>query len=242
MTTTEVAAIVHGLPVTIVHKDIKHLHLAVYPPDGRVRIAVPEGVSDQAVHATIAARLPWIRHQQASFQRQERETVREMVSGETHWFNGRRFRLRIAETRAKPTVTLAGGDVMELQVSPGATAEDRRALLDRWYRERLREQVPALLDRWAGVVGVERPDWRVRHMRTRWGSCRTGSRRIWVNLELAKKPRRHLEYIVVHELIHLAIRHHDAAFQARLDQLMPHWQQLRSELGALPLGHERWPD
>ena len=240
--TSEGSTTISGISVSVVRKDIKHLHLAVYPPDGRVRIAVPEGVTDKAVHAAVASRLPWIRRQQSSFPRQEREPARDLVSGETHWHDGRRYRLRVIETTGRPQVRLASSQTMELAVRPGASAEYRVALLDRWYRDRLREAIPALLDKWVGVVGVERPDWRIRRMRTRWGSCRTMSKRIWLNVELAKKPRQHLEYIVVHELVHLAIRRHRADFQARLDAVMPHWRLMRSELGALPLGHETWPD
>lgn len=240
--TTETSTTVSGIQVSVVRKDIKHVHLAVYPPEGRVRIAAPEGITDKAIHAAVASRLPWIRRQQATFRRQERETSREMVAGETHWYDGRRYRLRIVERAGRPKVRIAGGQIMELLVRPGATTEDRAALLDRWYRARLRDQIPSLLDRWVPIMGIERPDWRIRRMRTRWGSCRTASKRIWLNVELAKKPRAHLEYIVVHELLHLAIRRHSAEFQARLGALMPHWQLLRSELGALPLGDERWPD
>jgi hypothetical protein len=226
----------------VVRKDIKHVHLAVYPPDGGVRIAVPEATSDDVVHAAIASRLPWIRRQQASFRRQERESRREMVNGETHWFDGWRYRLRIVETKRRQGVKLAGGQKMELLVRPGATAAQREAILDRWYRAQLKAQVPALLDKWVPLVGVERPDWRIRHMRTRWGTCRRESDRIWLNIELAKKPRRHLEYIVVHELLHLVVRRHSAEFTRRLDALLPHWRLMRDELGDLPLGHERWPD
>ena len=240
--TTESTTTVSGIPVAVVRKDIKHVHLAVYPPEGRVRIAAPEGITDKAIHAAVASRLPWIRRQQASFRRQERETSREMVGGETHWYAGRRYRLRITERGGRPKVHIAGGQVMELVVPPGATTNERAALLDRWYRARIREEVPGLLDKWVPIVGVERPDWRIRRMRTRWGSCRTESNRIWLNVELAKKPKAHLEYIVVHELLHLAIRRHSSAFQARLSELLPHWQLMRSELGALPLGDERWPD
>lgn len=233
---------VAGIPVAVVRKDIKHLHVAVYPPDGRVRIAVPEATSDEVVHAAIASRLPWIRRQQKGFRRQERESPRELVNGETHWFDGRRYRLRIVETRGRQGVRRVGNQTLELRVRPGASRDQREAVLERWYRDELKGQVPAMLDKWVPLVGVDRPDWRVRHMKTRWGSGRSGSRRIWLNTELAKKPRRHLEYIVVHELVHLEVRRHSADFIRRLDALLPHWRQTRDELGALPLGHERWPD
>ena len=242
MTTTETATRVGGIAVAVVRKDIKNLHLAVYPPDGRVRIAVPEALSDAAIHTAVATRLAWIRRKQASFQRQARETARDMVNGETHWFDGRRYRLQVTESPGRPLVRLTRGRHLELRVRPGGSQADRARLLDRWYRAHLAAVVPAMLDEWAPRVGIARPDWRMRHMKTRWGSCRPESGRIWLNVELAKKLRTHLEYIAVHELLHLKIRHHDRAFQARMDELLPHWRLMRSELGALPLGHEHWPD
>jgi predicted metal-dependent hydrolase len=240
--TTEQVEVVRGIVVTVVRKKIKNLHLSVYPPDGRVRIAGPDALSDAAIHAAVASRLPWIRRQQASFRDQERETAREMVGGETHWYEGRRYRLRVVESSGRPRVCLAHGRVMELHVRPGATTDQKANLLDRWYRARLSEVVPNLIEKWAPRVGVAKPEWRTRHLKTRWGSCRPQTGRVWLNVELAKKARSHLEYVTVHELVHLRLRHHDRAFEARMDELLPHWRLLRSELGALPLGKERWPD
>jgi predicted metal-dependent hydrolase len=232
---------VRGIPVEIVRKAIKHVHLAVYPPDGRVRIAVPLNVSDSLVHAALATRIDWIRRQQATFKARERETAREFVSGETHWFEGRRYRLRIREG-PRSGVRVRPGNVLELTSPPNSDRRRRAAVLDNWYRARLRERVPGMIEEWAPVVGVQVGDWRLRRMKTRWGSARATSGRIWLNVELAKKPRAHLEYVVVHELLHLAVRRHSYEFTRQLDALLPHWRLVRDELGALPLGHESWPD
>lgn len=242
MTTETSVATVRGVRVAVVRKEIKNLHLGVYPPDGRVRIAVPIAVSDTAVRAAIAGKLPWIRRQQASFGRQARETVREMVSGESHWYQGRRYRLRVIGTPGRPPLVLVNRSTMELRCPPDATTQYRAAVLELWYRDRLRGLVPPLLDIWSPIAGVDVPDWRIKKMRTKWGSCSEKSNRIWLNVELAKKPRRCLEYIVVHELVHLVERHHNRHFQALLDRLLPHWQFVRAELGSLPLAHHSWPD
>jgi hypothetical protein len=165
-----------------------------------------------------------------------------MVSGESHWYLGRRYRLRVVEAPGRPSITIVNHSTMELRCLPGTTAERRSASLERWYRRRLREIVPPMLETWAPVLGVEVSDWRIRKMKTKWGSCRATERRIWMNVELAKKPRRCLEYIVVHELAHLIERRHNGRFQSLLDRSLPRWQLLRAELGTLPLAHDIWPD
>jgi len=234
------AALTFETQVSVVRKEIKNLHLGVYPPDGHVRIAVPLAVSDDAVRAAIAGRLPWIRRQQASFERQARESPREMVNGESHWYLGRRFLLRVAEAPGRSGVKLLNRSTMELRCRPGADTRERAAVLERWYRGRLREFAGPMLDAFALVVGVEVADWRIKRMKTKWGSCNATDRRIWLNLELAKKPAPCVEYIVVHELAHLVERHHDRRFQSLLDEHLPRWRFLRAELGVLPLADDSW--
>jgi predicted metal-dependent hydrolase len=240
MTTDTQVTTVHGLRVSVVRKEIKNLHLGVYPPDGHVRIAVPLTVSDTAVHAAIAGKLPWIRRQRASFERQARESRREMVNGESHWYLGRRYRLHVAETTGRPGVKLLSRSTMELHCRPGADTRERAAVLERWYRRRLRELATPMLKAWAPVLGVEVADWRIKRMKTKWGSCNARARRIWLNLELAKKPTPCVEYVVVHELAHLVERHHDRRFQALLEEHLPRWRFLRAELGVLPLADDIW--
>ena len=242
MTTETSIATVQGVRVAVVRKPIKNLHLGVYPPDGRVRLAVPIGLSDNAARAAVAGRLPWIRRQQSRFKEQARESARDMVSGESLWFEGRRYRLRVVESPGRSGVAIRNRTTIELRCPPGSTRDERVAILERWYRARLRKSVPAVLERWAPTLGVDVSDWRIRRMKTKWGSCSESARRIWINTELAKKPPRCLEYVLVHEVLHLAVRRHGRDFQGKLDQLLPHWRLTRAELGALPLGHEHWPD
>lgn len=240
MTTETRHFTVSGITVEMVRKDIKNLHLGVYPPQGRVRVAVPLVISDEAVRLAVIDKLGWIRRQQAKFAAQPRQSQREMVNGESHYFLGQRYRLRVHEHDAPPRVAVRGIASLDLYIRPGADARQREAVLLRWYRDQLKALIPPLLDKWQSTLGVEVADWGVKKMKTKWGCCNPASRRVWFNLELAKKPVSCLEYIVVHELAHLLERHHNARFTALLDTHLPHWRHYQERLSALPLGHEDW--
>ena len=227
---------IRELRVQVVRKDIKNLHLGVYPPEGRVRVAAPLLVSDDAVRLAVIDKLTWIRRQQAQFAAQPRQSEREMVSGESHYFLGRRYRLRVHEQDAPARVALRGVASLDLFVRPGTAADQRRAVLERWYRAQLKALIAPLLTQWQPLLGVQAAAWGVKKMKTQWGSCNPATRRLWLNLELAKKPQQCLEYVVVHELAHLLERLHNARFVALLDQHLPQWQQARQLLNALPLG------
>jgi len=229
-----------GIPVHVVRKDIKNLHVGVYPPTGRVRIAAPLQLDDDAVRLALVSRLGWIRRQQASFQQQERQSARELVTGESHYYGGRRYRLDVIEDDGRPGVRLASNRTIQLQVRPGMDRDQRLAVLQKWYRNQLYEQIPALRGKWESVVGVTASDVRVRRMKTRWGSCNEQTGRIWLNLELIKKPPICLEYLVVHELVHLLERHHNERFAMLMDSAMPSWRQHRDALNRAPLAHEEW--
>lgn len=231
---------VSGLAVQVVRKDIKNLHLGVYPPAGRVRVAAPLRVGNDAVRLAVIGKLGWIRKQQARFAAQPRQTERQMVSGESHYFLGRRYRLRVVEGGGPSRVVLRNRTTLELQVRTGSDARRRDRVLRKWYRERLRGLVPPLLAKWDSLLGVHASAWGIKKMKTKWGSCNVDSRRIWLNLELAKKPVRCLEYLVVHELAHLIERLHDGRFVAILDRHLPHWRRCREELNSEPLPHETW--
>ncbi len=232
--------IVNSIQVDVVRKDIKNLHLGVYPPHGRVRVAAPLTVSDDAVRLAVVGKLGWIKRQQAKFAAQPRQSRREMVSGESHYFLGQRYRLRIIEHPGAGRVLLLNKATLELHVRPKTTAEQREQVLQQWYREQLKQLIPPLLEKWQPVLGVESADWGVKKMKTKWGACNIKARRIWLNLELAKKPVPCLEYIVVHELMHLLERRHNERFMALMDQHLPNWRVYRDELNQAPLGHERW--
>lgn len=231
---------VSGIRVSVVRKAIKNLHLGVYPPLGRVRVAAPLAVSDAAVRVAVIGKLRWIKRQQASFEHQARQSRREMVSGESHYYLGRRYRLQVVETAGTPGVELRGHRALVLRVRPGWTAKDREQLLLRWYRDRLRELAPRLLGKWQGELGVKVREWGIKRMKTKWGSCNAEAGRIWLNLELIKKPPACLEYVVAHELTHLVARNHDEHFLALMNNHMPTWRRSRAELNAAPLAKEEW--
>ena len=231
---------VSGLSVEIVRKAIKNLHLGVYPPNGRVRVAAPIAVSDDAVRLAVIGKLGWIKRQQAKFAVQPRQTKREMVSGESHYFLGRRYRLRVIEHDGPGRVVLRNRVTLELHVPRKSGAQGRERVLQRWYRERLRELVPSLLLKWEAILGVQAASWGIKRMKTKWGGCTVGARRIWLNLELAKKPVQCLEYLIVHELAHLIERHHNDRFVSLMDRHLPHWRLHRQELNSAPLGHDSW--
>lgn len=231
---------VSGIQVEVVRKDIKNLHLGVYPPHGRVRAAVPLVIDDEAVRLAVIDKLAWIKRQIANFAGQPRQSEREMVSGESHYFLGKRYRLRVREHAAPPSVAVSGVSCLDLVVRPGSDTSQRAAILLRWYREQLRTLIPPLLEKWQPVLDVQIAAWGIKKMKTKWGSCNPVSGRVWFNLELAKKPLPCLEYIVVHELLHLRERHHNERFALLLDTHFPMWRQNRDILNSAPLGHEAW--
>jgi predicted metal-dependent hydrolase len=231
---------VNGLPVEIVRKDIKNLHLGVYPPHGRVRVAAPVRVSDNAVRLAVIGKLGWIKRQRARFEDQARQSEREMVSGETHYFLGQRYRLRVVNHNGPGKVLVRNGATIELRVRPGLSAAQRERVLQQWYRRQLKELVPPLLQKWQGALDIQVREWAVKKMKTKWGACNRDARRIWLNLELSKKPAQCLDYIIVHELVHLLERHHSDAFAALMNRFLPHWRSLRSQLNAAPLAHATW--
>jgi hypothetical protein len=231
---------VGGIPVEVVRKKIKHLHVGVYPPGGRVRVAAPTRLNDEAVRLAVVSRLGWIHRKRKAFEEQDRQSQREMVTGESHYFQGRRYLLDVIEGAGRPSVRLTGQTTLALRVRPGNDRQAREMVLQKWYRRQLRDQIPPLVAKWEPEVGVTVTEVRIKRMRTLWGSCNAEARRVWLNLELAKKPAACLEYILVHEMLHILMRHHDEAFRERLDSLMPLWRHHRDELNRAPLAHEDW--
>ena len=231
---------VAGIPIEVVRKDIKNLHVGVYPPIGRVRVAAPLRFDDDALRMAVISRLPWIRRQQAEYRHQDRQSQREFVSGESHYFEGRRYRLDVLEHDGPPAVRLPNRVTMELRVRPGTGREKREEILERWYRQQLRARVPALLEKWEPKLGAQACEVRIKKMKTRWGTCNSEVGRIWLNLELAKKPPVCTEYIVVHELVHLVERSHNGRFRNLMDRALPQWSLHRDQLNQAPLAHADW--
>jgi predicted metal-dependent hydrolase len=232
--------IVSGIDVEVVRKPIKNLHLGVYPPAGRVRVAAPPTVSDDAVRLAVIGKLGWIRRQREKFVAQPRQSEREMVSGESHYFLGRRYRLRVIPHDGAGTVVIRNRAILEMHARAELDAAGRERLLHRWYRERLRELAQPLVAKWEVIRSVKAAGVGIKKMKTKWGTCTVEARRIWLNLELAKKPPLCLEYLIVHELSHLIERHHNDRFISLMDRHLPNWRQHRQELNAAPLAHENW--
>jgi predicted metal-dependent hydrolase len=232
--------IVGGIPVQVVRKPIKNLHLSVYPPNGHVRATVPLHVTNDNVRLAVISRLRWIKKQQASFQSQPRQSEREMVTGESHYLFGKRYRLEVIERRGRHEISIKNNGTLQLFVNPGTTTKNRVWVLAEWYRQQLKSRIPDLLSQWEPVMGRQVSNWGIKKMKTKWGSCNIAQSRIWLNLELAKKPVECLEYVLIHELVHLLERHHGPQFKIHLDHFLPRWQQCRDLLKCEPLKDETW--
>lgn len=228
-----------SLWLQINRKAIKNLHISVLPPDGRIRVSAPEQMTETAIRMAVVSRIPWIKKQQRDFAAQPRQSDREMVSGECHYLWGRRHRLDVIERPGRHEVKVSGGKI-HLFVNPDTSVENRALVLSEFYRRQLKTQIEKLLPEWQKRIGVEVSAWSVKKMKTKWGSCNVGAKRIWLNLELTKKPPECLEYILVHELVHLLERKHNHCFQAHMDKFMFNWRERRDLLNKLPLASESW--
>lgn len=228
-----------NLEIDVVRKDIKNMHLAVYPPNGRIRLAAPDKTDQEVVRLFAISKLGWIKKQVKAFKEQKRETPRKHVSGESHYFQGRRYLLKLEEGKGN-RIVLSGTKKLIMQLRPDTSEEKRADLMKEWYRKQLKELVPDLISKWEKTIGISCNEWGIRQMRTKWGACNTNTKRIWLNLELAKKPIICLEYIIVHELVHLLERHHNERFVKYMDQFMPKWRLYRDQLNQLPVAHEEW--
>ncbi len=220
-------------------KDIKNVHLSVYPPNGKVKIAAPVRMDIDTIRVFAINKLRWIKKQQETFRNQERESPREYISKESHYYQGKRYLLKIVEHNARPKVILTHS-VIELYIRPNTSIEKRKEIIDEWYREQLKNTVPKLIEKWEDKIGVKTNEFGIKKMRTKWGTCNTDAKRIWLNLELAKKPVECLEYIVVHELVHLLERSHNEKFIRMMNDFMPKWKFYRDELNTLPFRHTEW--
>jgi predicted metal-dependent hydrolase len=228
-----------GISVDVVRKDIKNVHLGVYPPNGKVRIAAPAWMELDAIRLFAINKLAWIKQQQKKMRAQERETPREYLERESHYVWGQRYLLQVVESESRPSVRLMHRH-LRLQVRSGADAKKREGVLADWYRDNLKRALPALLAKWEPIIGVRVARCYVQRMKTKWGSCNPVARTIRLNTELAKKPVECLEYIVVHELIHLLEPTHNARFLMLMDRLMPQWRDRRDMLNRLPVRNEHW--
>ena len=230
---------VSDIPVEIVRKNIKNIYFRVYPPEGNVRVSAPRYISDEGIRVAVVSRLSWLRKQRDRISRQPVRVEREYVSGDSFFYLGKRYVLEVVEQYGKHSLRIDNSE-MRLQVSPGTTRENRRRVIDNWYRRQLKDAVPELLEKWQPIIGKRVNSWGVKRMKTRWGSCNIRAARIWLNLELAGKPPECLEYVLVHELVHLLERYHNANFKRLMDGYLPGWRQSRDMLRQEPVLHEGW--
>jgi len=239
MSTASAYLTVSGIDVDVEYKDIKNLHIGVYPPLGRVRVAAPDRLDDDQVRLAVVSRLPWIKRQRYQLQAAQRLTIREMVTGESHYVWGSRLRLKVIERPGRAHIEV-DGDRLLLYVPAETTTEHRRDVLDRWYRDQLRRAIPDVIAKWERNMRVTVPKWSIRRMKTKWGSCNRETGHIWFNVELAKKHPECLEYLAVHEMTHLRERSHGPRFTKLMDKHLPDWRARRDRLNEAPLGHEQW--
>lgn len=231
---------VSNFTIDIVRKDIKNMHLAVYPPNGRIRLSAPEKTDIEMMRLFAISKISWIKKHIKNFESQPRETPREYISGESHFFQGKRYMLNVIERKGFNKVEFKGTKSINLYVRPNTPKEDKGNILKEWYRVQMKKQVPDLISKWENIIGVKANDWAIKQMRTKWGTCNIEDKRIWLNLELSKKPVICLEYIIVHELVHLLERNHNDKFISYMNQFMPKWRLYRDELNNLPVAHNDW--
>jgi predicted metal-dependent hydrolase len=227
------------ITVDVIQRDIKNLHLSVYPPTGRVRISAPLRMNVDTIRIFAISKLGWIKQQQTKLRGQEREAPREFLDRESHYVWGKRYLLKVIECDEAPSVELTHR-WMVLRLRPDADQSRRQAIVAGWYREQIKQAVPPLIAKWEPVLGVKVKRFFVQQMKTKWGSCQSEARSIRFNTDLARKPPECLEYIVVHEMAHLLVRHHNDRFSGLIDKCLPNWRHLRQALNEAPLAHADW--
>jgi len=228
-----------SLSVDVVQKDIKNIHLSVHPPTGRVRISAPLRMELDTIRVYAISKISWIKKQQDKFRSQQRETPRDYITRESHFYLGKRYLLKVIEENTPANVILKH-ETIELHIRPGTPTEKRQSILEGWYRGKLKEIVPEMIAKWEKKMRVSVNQFGIKKMRARWGTCNIEARRIWLNLELAKKPVYCLEYILIHEMLHLLERRHNERFMAYMDKFLPQWRAYKEELNRFPISHVEW--
>nr|WP_321463836.1 SprT family zinc-dependent metalloprotease [uncultured Cohaesibacter sp.] len=240
MNTNNISVNILGLDVQVTRKKIKNLHLSVCPPDGRIKLSCPIHFDEERVRLAIISRLPWIRQRQQEFQNQPRQSERKYVDGESHYFRGQRYRLKVIENSTTNRIQIVNNSILRMEIRKSVGLNKKEQLLQDWYRCFLKKETSALFEKWQPRIQKEASGWRIQKMKTKWGSCNTTTGHILINLELAKKSPECLEYIVVHELVHLHERHHNDRFKSLMNEFLPSWQLARDKLKAEPLAYEHW--
>lgn len=227
---------VAGIPIEVNRKNIKNLHLSVLPPDGRVRVSSPMDLSDESVFMFVRTKLSWIKKQKEKFDMQPRQSERQYVSGETLYVFGKQYFLRVEYSYKGNSLVLSGNDAI-LTVRKESTIKQRENYVNEWYRKLLKEKIALYLPKWEKITGLYCDSWQTKYMTTRWGTCNINKKKLWFNLQLAKKPPECLEYIVLHELAHLKEKTHNKDFVAILDSYMPNWREIKQKLNSTILDY-----
>lgn len=220
---------VSGVEIEVLKKNIKNMHLSVLPPTGKVRISAPIKASDEVINLFAISKIAWIKKQIEKYEKQPRQSEREYVSGESHYLWGRRYKLEIRYTKTANNVEIKANKLI-LTVRENSSQLQRETIMNEWYRSQLKAKLPPLIEKWEKVIGVKSNSVEIKNMLTRWGTCNVKDKRIWINLQLAKKPVNCLEYIVVHELVHLLEKNHTTLFVDHMDKFLPNWRVIKDEL------------
>lgn len=223
--------LINDIEVEVQKKYIKNLHLYILPPQGNVRISAPRNMSEDAIHMFLVSKLPWIKKHQEKFRNQPRQLQREYVSGEAVFLWGKCYQLEVVYSNTNNAVQLEGDKII-FQVRESSTTVQREKVLNEWYRENIKKEIPELLRKWQEIIGVTALEWSVKNMKTRWGTCNIRDKRIWLNLQLVKKHPQCLEYIIVHELVHLLEKKHNNNFIAYMDRFLPDWRTIKEQLNS----------
>ncbi|MBN1524725.1 MAG: M48 family metallopeptidase [Spirochaetales bacterium] len=220
--------------IEVTRKKIKNLHLRIYPPDGRVCVSAPVFMSDAAITRFVESKADWIKHQQQKFRKIKTDSPKQYITGEMHFYLGKLYPLRVFHLDNYSKVKLENGTIL-LSCQKKYGAEKRRSILNEWYRKELKRLVPEKIENWEKIIGVKADEWGIKKMKTKWGTCNRTAKRIWLNLELAKKPMECVEYVIVHELTHFLERYHNAHFKKLMTKYLPDWKSCREKLNMIPI-------
>lgn len=230
---------INDIEIEILKKDIKNVHLSVHPPGGRVRLAAPKHMNEEAIRLFAISKLSWIKKQREMFENQDRQSAREYLSGESHYFTGNRYMMNVIRTSGKQHVEIKN-KYINIHIRGENSPKKSNRLLSSFYRNYLKSEIPKYIEKWERILDVKVLDWGVKLMKTKWGTCNIEAKRIWINLELAKKPPRCLEYIIVHEMMHFVERHHNDRFKKYLDDHLPNWRNAKDELNETVYESSNW--
>ena len=223
--------IVEGIEISVTRKKIKNINLSVHPPGGQVRISAPLRTSDKTIKDFVNSKMPWIQKHRARFKNQGRVIQNQYVDGEIYYILGKKYKLNIVYIDKNPKkVEISADDSINLYIKEDTTREERARIIKEWRRQELKLSIPPLIEKWESIMGVKVEEFGVKQMKTRWGTCNVAAKRIWINLELSNKTPNCLEYIVVHEMVHLLERDHNERFTAYMDQFLPNWRTIKAEL------------